>query len=293
MPELPEVEITRRGLIPLINQTVANVVIRNASMRWPIPAHLPQTLLNQKLISLKRRAKYILAEFSNAHGDTLDNKTADNEKVSGTLLLHLGMSGRICLLDRNYPPEKHDHFDIAFEGIDGKPGRVLRLRDPRRFGAVLWAGSSPSNHALLKPLGPEPLEHDFNAQYLFDSIRTRSAAIKVTIMDSHLVVGVGNIYASESLFRARIHPETPAKNVTLKQCTKLVAEIKATLNDALNAGGSSLRDFFGADSNPGYFQQEHLVYGRTDELCKVCTKLIKCIRLGQRSTFYCGYCQKQ
>ena len=291
MPELPEVEITRRGLIPLINQTVANVVIRNASMRWPIPAHLPQTLLNQKLISLKRRAKYILAEFSNAHGDTLDNKTADNEKVSGTLLLHLGMSGRICLLDRNYPPEKHDHFDIAFEGIDGKPGRVLRLRDPRRFGAVLWAGSSPNNHALLKPLGPEPLEHDFNAQYLFDSIRTRSAAIKVTIMDSHLVVGVGNIYASESLFRARIHPETPAKNVTLKQCTKLVAEIKATLNDALNAGGSSLRDFFGADSNPGYFQQEHFVYGRTDEPCKVCTKLIKCIRLGQRSTFLCANCQ--
>ena len=282
MPELPEVEITRRGLLPLINQTVKNVVIRNASMRWPIPAHLPQTLLNQNLTGLKRRAKYILAEFVNS------------ENVpSGTLLLHLGMSGRICLLDRNYPPEKHDHFDVEFHGVDGKQGNVLRLRDPRRFGAVLWAGLQPNSHALLAPLGPEPLDDAFNAKYLHAQLKTRSAAIKVTIMDSHLVVGVGNIYASESLFRARIHPETPAKNVTLKQCEKLVFEIKATLNDALTAGGSSLRDFFGADSNPGYFQQEHMVYGRANELCRVCSKPIKCIRLGQRSTFYCENCQRK
>ncbi len=280
MPELPEVEITRRGLLPLLNQSVKNVVIRNASMRWPIPAHLPQTLANQTLMSLSRRAKYILVGF------------ADNNKApSGTLLLHLGMSGRICLLDRNYPPEKHDHFDIEFNGIDGKSGNILRLRDPRRFGAVLWAGLQPNNHALLAPLGPEPLDDAFNAAYLKQQLATRSAAIKIAIMDSHLVVGVGNIYASESLFRARIHPETPAKNVTLKQCEKLVAEIKSTLNDALNAGGSSLRDFFGADSNPGYFQQEHFVYGRTDEFCRVCSKPIKCIRLGQRSTFYCQSCQ--
>ena len=277
MPELPEVEITRRGLIPLLNQTVADVVIRNASMRWPIPAHLPETLSNQKLISLKRRAKYILVEFESS-----------NVNASGTLLLHLGMSGRISLLDRNYPPEKHDHFDIAFQN-----GSVLRLRDPRRFGAVLWAGLEPNNHALLAPLGPEPLDNTFNAKYLHDQLSTRSAAIKVAIMDSHLVVGVGNIYASESLFRARIHPETPAKNLTLKQCEKLVLEIKATLNAALDAGGSSLRDFFGADSNPGYFQQEHLVYGRTDEFCRVCSKPIICIRLGQRSTFYCAHCQKR
>lgn len=277
MPELPEVEITRRGLLPLVNQTVKNVVIRNASMRWPIPAHLPQTLANQTLLSLSRRAKYILAEF------------ADNDKVPiGTLLLHLGMSGRICLLDRNYPPEKHDHFDIIFDD-----DRVLRLRDPRRFGAVLWAGLQPTSHALLAPLGPEPLNDAFNAQYLQQQLATRSTAIKIAIMDSHLVVGVGNIYASESLFRARIHPEIPAKNVTLKQCEKLVAEIKSTLNDALNAGGSSLRDFFGTDSKPGYFQQEHFVYGRTDEFCRVCSKAIKCIRLGQRSTFYCAHCQKR
>ena len=282
MPELPEVEITRRGLLPLLNQSVKNVVIRNASMRWPIPAHLPQTLQNLKLINLTRRAKYILAEFESL-----------KKNDSGTLLLHLGMSGRICLLDRNYPPEKHDHFDIEFQGIDGKPGNVLRLRDPRRFGAVLWAGSTPNNHALLAPLGPEPLDNSFNTNYLHAQLKTRTAAIKIAIMDSHLVVGVGNIYASESLFRARIHPETPAKNVTLKQCEKLVAEIKQTLNDALEAGGSSLRDFFGADSNPGYFQQEHMVYGRTDELCRVCSKPIKCIRLGQRSTFYCQNCQKK
>lgn len=278
MPELPEVEITRRGLIPLLNQTVSLVTIRNASMRWPIPAHLPQTLVNQTLISLTRRAKYILAEFTQPTG-------------TGTLLLHLGMSGRISLLDRNYPAEKHDHFDIAFVGVDGKPAQVLRLRDPRRFGAVLWAGDTPNSHVLLAPLGPEPLDDTFNATYIQKQLKTRSCAIKIAIMDAHMVVGVGNIYASESLFRARIHPETPAKILTLKQCKLLVAEIKDTLNAALIAGGSSLRDFFGADSNPGYFQQEHLVYGRTDEPCKTCSKPIKCIRLGQRSTFFCAKCQ--
>jgi formamidopyrimidine-DNA glycosylase len=269
MPELPEVEITRRGLLPLLNQTVKNVVIRKASMRWPIPAHLPETLINQKLISLNRRAKYILADFE-----------------CGTLLLHLGMSGRISLLVRNYPPEKHDHFDIEFV-----EGSVLRLRDPRRFGAVLWAGSAPNTHALLAALGPEPLEDDFNEKYLHAELRSRSAAIKIAIMDSHLVVGVGNIYASESLFRARIHPETPAKTLTLRQCEKLVSEIKDTLSAALDAGGSSISDFFGADGNPGYFQQEYFAYGRTDEPCKVCSKPIKCIRLGQRSTFFCAHCQ--
>ena len=274
MPELPEVEITRRGLLTLLNQTVANVVIRNASMRWPIPAHIPETLINQKLLSLKRRAKYILAEFE-----------------CGTLLLHLGMSGRISLLDRNYPPEKHDHFDISFHGVDGSAGQVLRLRDPRRFGAVLWAGLEPNTHALLAPLGPEPFDDNFNAKYLHVKLKARSTAIKVAIMDSHLVVGVGNIYASESLFRARIHPEAPAKNLTIKQCENLVAEIKSTLNDALNAGGSSLRDFFGVDGNIGYFQQEYFAYGRTDEPCKVCSKPIQCIRLGQRSTFFCPSCQ--
>lgn len=270
MPELPEVEVTRQGLLPLINQTVETVVIRNASMRWPIPDHLPATLSNQKLLGLTRRAKYILAEFEN-----------------GTLLIHLGMSGHISLLDRDYPPEKHDHFDIQFQDQ-----QVLRLTDPRRFGAVLWGGTSPLEHALLSKLGPEPLENTFSAKYLYQQTRTRKAPIKNVIMDAHLVVGVGNIYASESLFRAGINPQLPAHKVSKVKCEKLAVEIKATLADALKAGGSSLQDFKAVNGNAGYFQQSYFVYGRTGEACKVCGGHIKCIRLGQRSTFYCQDCQK-
>jgi formamidopyrimidine-DNA glycosylase len=264
MPELPEVEITRQGLFPLINQTVSHVVIRNPSMRWPIPEHLLTTLANQSLVSLKRRAKYILAEFEN-----------------GTLLIHLGMSGHISLLDRNYPPKKHDHFDIQFQNQ-----QVLRLNDPRRFGAVLWAGESPEKHVLLSSLGPEPLSDAFNGQYLYEQMRNRKAAIKVAIMDAKVVVGIGNIYANESLFRARIN------QLSLKQCEWLVIEIKTTLLDALKAGGSSLRDFAAVNGKSGYFQQSYFVYGRTDQACKVCGKLIKNIRIGQRSTFFCQDCQK-
>ncbi len=274
MPELPEVETTRLGLIPLVNQTVADVVIRNSSLRWPIPQTLPELLQEQTLRKLTRRAKYILAHFDH-----------------GVLLLHLGMSGRICLLAQNEPPQKHDHFDICFNS-----GQILRLRDPRRFGAVLWAGEHPEQHMLLKVLGPEPLSEAFSGQYLYQHTRTRSAAIKITIMDSHLVVGVGNIYASESLFRARISPQKPAKELTLAECERLAQEIKNTLSDALVAGGSSLRDFFGADGNPGYFQQQYFVYGRANEKggepCRVCGAPISMIRQGQRSTFYCPHCQR-
>jgi formamidopyrimidine-DNA glycosylase len=273
MPELPEVETTRLGLVPLLGQTVVSVIIRNGALRWPIPQNLPELLQGKTLRTLTRRAKYILAHFDN-----------------GVLLLHLGMSGRICLLAQDETPQKHDHFDIGFAN-----GQVLRLRDPRRFGAVLWAGNNPQEHMLLKVLGPEPLESDFTADYLYRNIRTRSAAIKIAIMDSHLVVGVGNIYASESLFRARIHPERAAKSLTKAECARLVTEIKSTLSDALAAGGSSLRDFFGADGNPGYFQQQYFVYGRASdkagEPCRVCGAAIKMIRQGQRSTFYCGICQ--
>lgn len=271
MPELPEVEITRLGLLSLIEQTVAEVVIRNGSLRWPITEHLPALIQGKTLRALTRRAKYILAHFDH-----------------GVLLMHLGMSGRICLLAQNEPAQKHDHFDIVFQN-----GQVLRLRDPRRFGAVLWAGAQYTQHKLLSVLGPEPLDDLFTGQYLHEHMRTRIAAIKTTVMDSHLVVGVGNIYASESLFRARIHPATPANALSLKQCERLVAEIKATLADALKAGGSSLRDFFGADGNPGYFQQQYFVYGRTDEPCRVCSKPIVSIKQGQRSTFYCRACQKK
>ncbi|MES2013825.1 MAG: bifunctional DNA-formamidopyrimidine glycosylase/DNA-(apurinic or apyrimidinic site) lyase [Pseudomonadota bacterium] len=269
MPELPEVETTRLGILPLVGQTIADVVIRNGSLRWPIPQSLPETLVHQTLRALTRRAKYILAHFD-----------------SGVLLLHLGMSGRLSLLAQNEPPQKHDHFDIVFAN-----GQVLRLRDPRRFGAVLWAGTNPAAHMLLSKLGPEPLDDVFTGQYLYQHLHTRSIAIKTAIMDSHLVVGVGNIYASESLFRARIHPETPAKSLSLAACERLASEIKSTLQEALAAGGSSLRDFFGADGKPGYFQQEYFVYARTNQPCKVCAQSIKNIRLGQRSTFFCEYCQ--
>lgn len=275
MPELPEVETTRRGLLPLVGNVVKSVTIRHPRLRWPIPQHLLQTLPNQTLKALTRRAKYILCEFSGV-------------EAHGVLLLHLGMSGRIQVLDCNYPAEKHDHFDIEF--IDGQ---VLRLRDPRRFGAVLWLDNHDNNHPLLNSLGPEPLETDFNAKYLQKALANKTLAIKNAIMDGHVVVGVGNIYASESLFRSRIHPETPANKLTLKSCERLVVEIKSTLQDALNAGGSSLRDFFGTDGNPGYFQQEYFVYARTNEPCKVCTRPIKTMRLGQRSTFYCEHCQKR
>ena len=275
MPELPEVETTRRGLLPLVGNVAKSVTIRHPRLRWPIPQHLLQTLPNQTLKALTRRAKYILCEFS-------------GEETNGVLLLHLGMSGRIQVLDCNYPAEKHDHFDIEF--IDGQ---VLRLRDPRRFGAVLWLDNHDNNHPLLNSLGPEPLEADFNAKYLQKALANKTLAIKNAIMDGHVVVGVGNIYASESLFRSRIHPETPANKLSLKRCERLVVEIKSTLQDALNAGGSSLRDFFGTDGNPGYFQQEYFVYARTNEPCKVCARPIKTMRLGQRSTFYCEHCQKR
>ncbi|WP_025870993.1 bifunctional DNA-formamidopyrimidine glycosylase/DNA-(apurinic or apyrimidinic site) lyase [Methylobacillus glycogenes] len=269
MPELPEVEVTRRGLMPLLGAEVSEVIIRQPALRWPIPAQLPGLLQGQRLLGLSRRGKYIVADFE-----------------PGSLILHLGMSGRLCLLERDQPAEKHDHFDLHF-----KDGRVMRLRDPRRFGAVLWAGQQPEQHVLLKVLGPEPLDDSFTGEMLYQAIRTRSSPIKTVIMDSHLVVGVGNIYASESLFRAAIHPQTPARSLSLAQCQRLVAEIKATLQAALQAGGSSLRDFFGADGNPGYFQQTYFVYGRDGEACRQCGSAILNLRLGQRSTFYCPFCQ--
>lgn len=270
MPELPEVEVTRLGLLPLLGQTIHKAIIRNPSLRWPIPRHLPQTLPGQRFLALSRRAKYILVECE-----------------TGTLLLHLGMSGRISLLEEDEPPAKHDHFDIHF--VDG---RVLRLCDPRRFGAVLWIEGDPSQHVLFAALGPEPLEEAFDGAWLHQEIRSRTAPIKNVIMDSHLVVGVGNIYASESLFRARINPKTPANKLSKARCERLATEIKATLREALEAGGSSLRDFFGADGNPGYFQQAYFVYGRTGQPCRVCSAPIKTLRQGQRSSFYCATCQR-
>lgn len=271
MPELPEVETTMRGLErPLAGRSVAQVVVRNPSLRWPVPGNLHELLAGQPIRSLSRRAKYLLVHFDH-----------------GTLILHLGMSGRLCHLAVHEAPEKHDHFDLVLDN-----GALVRLRDPRRFGAVLWT-TDPHAHPLLSTLGPEPLDEQFDGEWLYKETRNRTAAIKLVIMDSHLVVGVGNIYASESLFRAGIDPRLSANRLSQPRCERLVAEIKQTLRDAIRAGGSSLRDFFGADGNPGYFQQEYFVYGRTGKPCKVCGTPIRIIRQGQRSTFYCPVCQRR
>ncbi len=271
MPELPEVETTLRGLVrPMTGRQVARAIVRNPAMRWPVPADLDELLAGRTIRRLSRRAKYLLVHFDH-----------------GTLILHLGMSGRLCHLARDEVPGKHDHFDLVLDN-----GAVIRLRDPRRFGAVLWCTNDPARHPLLKDLGPEPLEAEFDGASLYRATRGRSAPIKNVIMDAHVVVGVGNIYASESLFRARISPKKPAGKLNLTHCNRLAEEIRHTLRDALEAGGSSLRDFFGADGNPGYFQQHYFVYGRTGEPCRVCGTPIVTIRQGQRSTFHCPQCQK-
>ena len=271
MPELPEVEVTRRGLEPhLAGQAVSGVVIRNASLRWPIPGNLPKLLCGQTARALGRRGKYLLVKFER-----------------GTLILHLGMSGSLRLLPAGTPPQKHDHFDLVLAN-----GTLVRLRDPRRFGAVLWQGGDVRDHPLLAGLGPEPLQPEFDAAYLHRATRGRSAAIKQCIMDSHAVVGVGNIYASEALFRAGIRPQLAAGKLSLPRCAKLVEEIRATLDEAIRHGGSSLRDFVDAAGQPGYFQQRYWVYGRAGELCRKCGAPIRQIRQGQRSSFYCAICQK-
>ncbi len=284
MPELPEVEISKRGLEPLLGASVEQVNIYFPTLRWPIPTELRQLLPQAKLTKLSRRAKYILLQFD------------QDQALLGTMLLHLGMSGRLCLLPAQEPRAKHDHIEWIFSD-----GRVLRLRDPRRFGAVLWIAANNQQslaqallqHPLLAKLGPEPLQSEFTADYLYRVSRGKSMPVKSFIMDSHIVVGVGNIYASESLFRAAIHPQKAAGKLSKAQCLRWVEQIQATLSEAIQAGGSSLRDFYGADGNPGYFQQHYFVYGRTGLPCERCQNNIKQIKQGQRSTFFCPNCQRQ
>jgi formamidopyrimidine-DNA glycosylase len=271
MPELPEVETTRRGLAPhLVGATVANVVIRHPQLRWPVPSELPELLRGQTIRSLRRRAKYLLVEFEH-----------------GTLILHLGMSGSLRILPATTLPEKHNHFDLVLTN-----GTLMRLRDPRRFGAVLWHEGDVHKHPLLAALGPEPLEADFDENHLYLATRNRTAAIKLAIMDNHIVVGVGNIYANEALFRAGIRPQLAAGRLSRARCAKLVAEIRATLEEAISKGGSTLRDFVNSDGKPGYFQQHYWVYGRAGEPCRRCGNPIKQVKQGQRSSFYCPDCQR-
>ncbi|MDZ4201776.1 MAG: bifunctional DNA-formamidopyrimidine glycosylase/DNA-(apurinic or apyrimidinic site) lyase [Gallionella sp.] len=270
MPELPEVETTLRGLAPhLTGRNVAGVVIRNARLRWPIPDDLPEILRGHTIRTLKRRAKYLLISFDH-----------------GTLILHLGMSGSLRILPAGTQPEKHDHFDLLLDD-----GQLMRLRDPRRFGAVLWHKDGIGTHPLLAALGPEPLQAEFDAAYLLRATRNKTAAIKLVIMDNRIVVGVGNIYANEALFRAGIKPQTAAGKLSLPRCARLVEEIRDTLGEAIEKGGSTLRDFVNSDGKPGYFQQHYWVYGRAGEPCRRCTTPIRQIKQGQRSSFYCPHCQ--
>lgn len=271
MPELPEVETILRGLAPhLSGQRIVGVTIRHPHLRWPIPDYLPHLLGGLTIRAITRRAKYLLLDCG-----------------SGTLILHLGMSGSLRVLPADTAIEKHDHFDLLLAN-----GLLMRLRDPRRFGAVLWHEGDPMQHPLLVHLGPEPLQEYFDADYLFRATRKRSAAIKLIIMDNHVVVGVGNIYANEALFRAGIRPQMIAAKLSKPRCVRLVQAIQETLTDAIALGGSSLRDFVNSDGEPGYFQQHYWVYGRAGLPCHACGSSIKQIKQGQRSSFYCPMCQK-
>jgi formamidopyrimidine-DNA glycosylase len=272
MPELPEVETTRRGLAPLlINQRIKTAVVRIRALRLPVPRGLPQLLAGATIHSLTRRGKYLLFECG-----------------SGTLIVHLGMSGRLWVVDQATPAGKHDHFDLALDN-----GLVVRLRDPRRFGLVLWQKGDPHQHRLLASIGPEPFSAAFDGTWLHRVTRHRSAAIKLVIMDSHVVAGIGNIYANEALFRSGINPLAQARRISTTRCALLADKICATLNDAIVAGGSSLRDYVGSDGMAGNFQSQFLVYGRAGQPCRHCGTAIRLVQQGQRSSYYCPLCQKR
>ncbi|MFT5083503.1 MAG: formamidopyrimidine-DNA glycosylase [Lentisphaeria bacterium] len=270
MPELPEVETTRRGISPhIVRQAVTMVVVRNHRLRWPIDKDLPKLLQGKTLLDIRRRGKYLLLQFEH-----------------GTVLWHLGMSGSLRIVDSAEATNTHDHVDVVFRNH-----KVLRYHDPRRFGSVIWTAEKLEHHPLLSHLGPEPLSEDFNGEYLFLRARKRTQAIKTWIMDSSIVVGVGNIYANESLFNAGIHPIKAAGKVTRSHYTMLAEEIKKVLTKAIERGGTTLRDFVGGDGKPGYFAQELNVYGRAGRPCVKCQKKLLEKRLGQRTTVYCTQCQ--
>ena len=276
MPELPEVEVTRRGLAPhLEGRVVDSVLMRRAGLRWPFPPDLSRQLAGCTVEATGRRGKYLLIHF--AHG---------------TLIVHLGMSGHLRVLPFGSVPEKHDHFDLVFNGAGGQ--QVLRMTDPRRFGAVLWhaAADGPlSGHPLLRGLGVEPLEAGFSGQLLYAQTRKRRTAIKQLLLAGDIVVGVGNIYACESLFQARINPKTQANRIGPARYDKLAQAIRTILTAAIVQGGSTLRDFISVNGQSGYFQQSYMVYDRAGVQCCVCAAPVRQIKQGQRSTFYCAHCQ--
>ena len=271
MPELPEVETVCRGLrSQILGQTISGVDVRVEKLRWPIPKDLQMRLSGQTVKAVNRRAKYILIEVG-----------------TGVLLIHLGMSGVVKLVETMTPLQKHDHVDLMFSN-----GTCLRMNDPRKFGAWLWWDRPLNEHPRLRHLGPEPLTDDFNAKSLHRLAQSRRVAVKNFIMDQKVVVGVGNIYASEVLFRVGIDPQRPANQISLSRYKKIVSEIKAVLAEAIEQGGTTIRDFAGTEGKPGYFAQKLLVYGREELPCVNCNEPIRNRRIGGRSSFYCPSCQK-
>jgi formamidopyrimidine-DNA glycosylase len=271
MPELPEVETVRRGLAPILTgQYLHGALVRNPRLRWPVPDDLSAKVTGRRIEQITRRAKYLIV--------TLD---------LGHLILHLGMSGSLRLVASGIPPEKHDHVDFILAD-----GQVLRYRDPRRFGAILWS-EAPTEHALIAPLGIEPLSPEFDGDWLYQASRNIRSPIKSWLMDAHVVVGIGNIYANESLFHAGIHPLRQAGRLSRPHCRRLADAIRDTLERAIEAGGSSLRDFVNGHGQPGYFQQTYSVYGRAGETCRKCNEPIRLTRIGNRASFFCSRCQKK
>lgn len=271
MPELPEVETSRRGVAPYVEgQQITELIVRDKRLRWPVPDELTENLPGQTVRQLRRRAKYLLFECDH-----------------GVLMLHLGMSGRLHVLDNNRPAQKHDHVDIVFAN-----GYRLRFTDPRRFGALLWT-RDVDRHALISHLGPEPLSADFDAQYLYTQTRGRKVSIKTLIMNARVVVGVGNIYASEACFLAGIHPAMAAARLSRPRAAKLVDAIQTVLQNAIAAGGTTLRDFRDSDGKPGYFKQKLMVYARHAEPCRICATPVEKIVQTQRASYFCPRCQRR
>jgi formamidopyrimidine-DNA glycosylase len=270
MPELPEVETTLRGIAPhMEGHAIAEVTVRNPSLRWPVPNEVVRAE-GQKVLSCRRRAKYLLIELER-----------------GGLMIHLGMSGSLRICNPDEAPRKHDHVDIVMDS-----GRCIRFNDPRRFGALLWWEERPDEHVLLKDLGPEPLSDHFSGRHLWRLSRGRKGAVKNFIMDGHVVVGVGNIYASEALFMSGIHPSRPAGRISATRYEALAMAIRDVLTHAIRRGGTTLRDFVNSEGNPGYFAQELLVYERHGNPCFQCGNPIRRRVIGQRSSYYCPKCQR-
>ena len=271
MPELPEVETTVRGIAPHVaGQRITRAVVRERRLRRPIPRNFVSAVTGQAITAIKRRGKYLLLTAAD-----------------GALIIHLGMSGSLRVVSAGAAPDKHDHVDLHLSN-----GLALRLRDPRRFGLMVWTRGDPLAHPLLSGLGPEPLSAAFSGEHLVRRAQGRILPVKQFIMDGRVVVGVGNIYANEALFAAKIYPLRRAGEVSHAQYRDLAAAIKMILRRAIAQGGTTLRDFVDGDGRPGYFQQQLQVYGREGEPCRICGTVIERVRLGQRATFYCGNCQR-